>query len=190
MGTISRIAAHQASLSVTNSQSSLKLTSIKSVMPSSLLLLPPIPPSIRVFSNESTLLMRWPKWLKYSGYPKVSNLYLPERKRSWPQSSIWISDATVWETVIFNRMIVGMGVYWHNGLPWWLSGKESAYQCRRLRFDPWIENIPWRRKWQPTTVFLLGKSHGQRSLVGYSPWGHKSQIWFSNYTTTYVNAEC
>ena len=59
------IAAHQASLSITNSQSSLRLTSIKSVMPSShlilchpLLLLPPIPPSIRVFSNESTLCMR------------------------------------------------------------------------------------------------------------------------------------
>ena len=63
------IRACQVSLSITNSQSSLKLTSIESVMPSShpilchpLFLLPPIPPSIRVFSNESTLLMRWPKW--------------------------------------------------------------------------------------------------------------------------------
>ena len=62
------ITAHQASLSITNSWSSLKLMSIKSVMPSShlilshpLLLLPPISPSIRVFSNESTLRMRWPK---------------------------------------------------------------------------------------------------------------------------------
>ena len=61
-------AAHQASLSITNSHSLLKLMSIESVMPSShlilcrpLLLLPPIPPSIRVFSNESTLHMRWPK---------------------------------------------------------------------------------------------------------------------------------
>ena len=63
------ITACQASLSITNSQSSLKLTSIESVMPSShlilyhsLLLLPPIPPSIRVFSNESNLCMRWPKY--------------------------------------------------------------------------------------------------------------------------------
>ena len=46
-------------------------------------------------------------------------------------------------------------------LPWWLSGKESACQCR---FDPWFSKIPWRRKRQPTTVFLPGKSHGQRSL--------------------------
>ena len=67
------IAAHQASLSITNSWSSLKLTSIESMMPPShlilcrpLLLLPPIPPSIRVFSNESTLCMRWPKYWSFS----------------------------------------------------------------------------------------------------------------------------
>ena len=67
------ITARQASLSITNSRSSLRLTSIESVMPSShlilcrpLLLLPPIPPSIRVFSNESTLRMRWPKYWSFS----------------------------------------------------------------------------------------------------------------------------
>ena len=54
-------------------------------------------------------------------------------------------------------------------LPWWLSGKESTYQCRRRGFDPWVGKMPWRRKWQPTPVFLPGKSHGQRSTVGYSP---------------------
>ena len=66
-------AACQASLSITNSRSSLRLMSIDSVMPSShlilcrpLLLLPPIPPSIRVFSNESTLSMRWPKYWSFS----------------------------------------------------------------------------------------------------------------------------
>ena len=46
-------------------------------------------------------------------------------------------------------------------------------QCRRPRFDPWVGKIPWRRKWQSTPVLLPGKSHGQRSLVGYSPWGRK-----------------
>ena len=67
------IAAHQASVSITNSRSSLRLTSIESVMPSShlvlcrpLLLLPPIPPSIRVFSNESTLHVKWPKYWSFS----------------------------------------------------------------------------------------------------------------------------
>ena len=54
-------------------------------------------------------------------------------------------------------------------LPWWLSGKESG----RHGFYPWVGNIPWRRKWQLTPVFLPGKFHGQRSLAGYSPWGHR-----------------
>ena len=74
------IAAHQASLSITNSWSSLKLTTIESVMPSShlilcrpLLLLPPIPPSIRVFSKESTLRMRWPKYWCFSLSISLSN---------------------------------------------------------------------------------------------------------------------
>ena len=40
-------------------------------------------------------------------------------------------------------------------------------------FNPWVGKIPWRREWQPTSVFLPGESHGQRRLVGYSPWGHK-----------------
>ena len=58
----------------------------------------------------------------------------------------------------------------------WLSGKESNCQCRRcgkLRFSPWVGKIPWRRAWQPTPVLLPGKSHGQRSLAGYSSWGCK-----------------
>ena len=59
------------------------------------------------------------------------------------------------------------------GLRRWLSGKESACQCRRCGFYPWVRKIRWRRAWQPTPVSLPGKSHGQRSLVGHSPWGHK-----------------
>ena len=46
-------------------------------------------------------------------------------------------------------------------------------QYRRLGFDPWVRKILWRRKQQPTPVFSPGKSHGERSLVGYSPWGYK-----------------
>ena len=59
------------------------------------------------------------------------------------------------------------------GLPLWLSGKESTCQCKRHSFNPWVGKIPWRRKWQPTSTYLPGKSHGQRNPVGYSPWGHK-----------------
>ena len=56
------------------------------------------------------------------------------------------------------------------------SGKESTCQfrrCKRHGFDPRVGRIPWRRKWLPTPLVLPGKSHGQRSLAGYSPWGRK-----------------
>ena len=61
------------------------------------------------------------------------------------------------------------------GAPRRCSGKESACQGRRRSFDPWVGKIAWRRKWQPTPVFLPGKFHGQRSLVGYSLWGQTEQ---------------
>ena len=46
-------------------------------------------------------------------------------------------------------------------------------QCKRARFNPWVEKMPWRRKWLPTSVFLPGEFHGHRSLASYSTWGHK-----------------
>ena len=48
----------------------------------------------------------------------------------------------------------------------------NARDCKRAGFDPWVGKVPWRRARQPIPVFLLGKSHGQRSLAGCSPWGH------------------
>ena len=59
------------------------------------------------------------------------------------------------------------------GFPGGASGKEPTCQCRRSGFIPWVGKILWGREWQPTPVFLPGESHGQRSLAGYSPWGHK-----------------
>ena len=62
------------------------------------------------------------------------------------------------------------------GFPGGASGKEPACKYKRhkrLGFDPWFGKIPWRREWQPISVFLPGESLGQRSLAGYSPWGHK-----------------
>ena len=50
---------------------------------------------------------------------------------------------------------------------------KICLQCRRPGFDPGVREIPWRRAWQPTPVFLPGESHGQRNLAGYSPWGRK-----------------
>ena len=59
------------------------------------------------------------------------------------------------------------------GFPGGSVVKKSACQCRRCVFNPWVGKILWRRIWQPTPVFLPGKSHRQRSLVGYSSWGRK-----------------
>ena len=72
------------------------------------------------------------------------------------------------------------------------SDKESTCPCRtrkKHRFNLWVAKIPWRRKWQPTQVFLPGKSHGQWSLAGYSPWGHKSKIKqrLNHYHLTWLN---
>ena len=57
----------------------------------------------------------------------------------------------------------------HRRLRW----SKISLQYRRPRYDSWVRKIPWRREWQPASVFLPGESHGLRSLVGYSPWGHK-----------------
>ena len=60
-------------------------------------------------------------------------------------------------------------IYMRMGLPKWFSGKESAQPCKRYwrhDFYPWVRKIPWRRMWQSTLIFLLDKSHGQRSMVG------------------------
>ena len=95
-------AACQASLSITNSWSLLKLMSIESVMPSShlilccpLLLLPPIPPSIRVFSNESSLHMRWPKYWSFS-FNIILSKEIPGLifRMDWLVSSFWLPNST------------------------------------------------------------------------------------------------
>ena len=80
--------------------------------------------------------------------------------------------------------------YLSYGLPRWSSNKESACECRRLkrhRFSPWVGKIPWRRKWQPTPVFLPGEFHGQRSLAGYSPWGCKVHGEMTEHTHTHLS---
>ena len=67
---------------------------------------------------------------------------------------------------------IGM-MYSKFGLPLWLRRKRICLQCRRPRFNHWVGKIPWKRERLPTLVFLPGEFHRQRSLVGYSPWGHK-----------------
>ena len=75
------------------------------------------------------------------------------------------------------------------GFPGGASGQEPANaRDKRHGFDPWVRKIPWSRKWQPTPVFLPGNFRDQRSLVGYSPWGHKESDMSTNpYTDLSTN---
>ena len=70
---------------------------------------------------------------------------------------------------VYNTILCQVGLL---GLPWWLRRWRICPQWRRCGFDPWVGTIPWRRERQHIPAFLPGKSHGQRILAGYSPWGH------------------
>ena len=109
--------------------------------PHPLLLPPSIFPSIRVFSNESVLRIRWPKYWSFSFNISPSNKY------SGP---------------------ISFRMNWLN-----LLAVQETLKTLLQHHDPWVRKIPWRRRWQPTPVFLPGESHGRRSLVGYSPRGGK-----------------
>ena len=71
-----------------------------------------------------------------------------------------MSSSSSWVGKERQKNLFQGGLMNYVGLARWLRGKESTCQCRRPGFDPWVRNIPWRRKWQPTPVFLPGKSHG------------------------------
>ena len=85
------------------------------------------------------------------------------------------------------RMLYKRNFFFFFNVPRWLSGKESTCLCKRRGFGSWVSKILWRRKWQSTPIFLPGKSHGQRRLVGYSPMGlQKSQTWLSEFFLFYT----
>ena len=78
------------------------------------------------------------------------------------------------------------------GFPGGSDGKECACNAgdtRRQGFNLWVRKIPWRRKWQPIPVSLPGKSHGQRSLVGCSSWGHKESSMTEQLTLHWLSSD-
>ena len=199
-------AAHQASLSITNSRSLLKPMSIESVMPSShlilcrrLLLLPPISPSIRAFSNESTLSMRWPKYwsFRFSISPSNEHPGLISFRMDWLDllavqgtlksllqhysSKTWIFWCSAFFTVQLSH-------------PYMTTGKTIA--LTRWTFVGKVMSllfisVAWRRNWQPTPVFLPGESQGwgltesdtievteQYYLHIWGCWYYSQESWF------------
>ena len=240
-------AAHQASLSITNSWSLLKLMSIDPVITSNHLilycplLLLSIFPSIRVFSNDSVLLIRWPKYWNFSLSISPSNEYsrLISFRIDWldllaVQGTLkslvqhHSSKATILQhmythtytnTYIYNfgffcnMLWLKRDIYTYVSIflqlfsslciktlhfcllfqlkyslatenpvllqseevPCSSVSKASTCNAEESWFNSWVRKFPWRRKWQPTPVFLPGESHRERCLAGYSSWDHKSQ---------------
>ena len=142
--------------------------SIESVMPSNhlilchtLLLLPSIFPSIRVFPNEWTLCIRWPKYWSFSispsndywfplGLTGFISLLSKGLSRVFSGTTIWNHQSLAIQPSLWSNSHIPGGI---------------CLQCRRPGFYPWVGKIPWRRKWQPTPVLLPRRSHGRRSLV-------------------------
>ena len=96
----------------------------------------------------------------------------------WREASLGPPSTTGWRTRVMEFKMLPVrqwkfGRHSAVGFPGGSAGKESACNVRRSEFDPWVRKIPWRRDWPPTPVFLPRESHGQRRLVGYSPWGGK-----------------
>ena len=166
-------AAHQASLSITNSRSSLKLMSIDLVMPSNhlilchpLLPLPSIFPSIRVFSKELALHNRWPQYCSFSFSLSPSNEYsgLISFRIDWVDlPAVQGTLKSLLQHHSSKASILQHSAFFMVQLscPYMTTGKTIA-------LTRW-----WRRQCRPTPVLLPGKSHGRRSLVGCSPWGRK-----------------
>ena len=96
-------------------------------------------------------------------------IYAKKKERNPKENRICDPRVESLEFTTFTLVPIWCRKYIQNGLPRWLSGKESSCQSRRHWFDPWVRKIPWRRKWQPTPVFLPGESQGQRSPASHSP---------------------
>ena len=143
----------------------------------SLLFLPPIPPSIRVFSNESTLRMRWPKYWSFS--------FSISPSKEHPGLISFRMDCL--DLLAVQRTLKSLlqhhsskaSILWCSALfivqlshPYMTTGKTIA--LTRWTFGLQLQSskdLTWRRQWQPTPVLLPRKSHGWRSLIGCSPWG-------------------
>ena len=180
----------QAFLSITNSRSSPKPMSIESVMPSSHLilchplLLPSIFPSIRLFSSESALRMRWPKYWSFSFNISPSNEHSELISFRMDLLDLLAVQGTL--KSLLQHHSSKASIPWcsaHSStFAWKIPWTEEPGGLRSMGSlgvgHDWVTSlslftfIHWRRKWQPTQVFLPGESKGRGSLVGCRLWGH------------------
>ena len=142
-----------------------------------------------LFATPWTAAYQAPPSMGFSRQEYWSGLPLPSLilklgvpfKNFWPRPQPWDIQIMIYALplCLWKQRCHTIRVLTHQNkgcFPGGTSGKEPTCQYRRRKrhgFDPWVEKIPWDRTWQPISVFLPGKSHEQRSLVDYSPWGHK-----------------
>ena len=121
-------------------------------------------------TRQAPLTMGLSRQKYWSGLPSPPPGDLPDSgiEPAFPESPVPAGRFFTWES-LYPLSNGTCEILWNaetSRLPQWLRGKESACQCRRRGFHPKVGKIPWRRKWQPTPVFLPGESHGQRSPAG------------------------
>ena len=166
--------------------------STKSVLPSNhlilfcpLLLLPSILSSSRVFSNESALCNRWPKYWSFSFRISPSNEYagVISCRIEWLDfPAIQGTLKSLLQHHSLKVSILRSSAFFIVQLSLVAQSVKSLPAIGLPGFDSWIGKICWRRKWQPTPEFLPEEFHGQRSLVGYNPWGQKeldTTVWLT-----------
>ena len=112
----------------------------------------------------------------------------PQVKKSQTQLK-WLSTNIRVSEISWKKLCIGVlhsvDICWafimHRGLPRWCSGQGR--RPKRCEFNPWVRRILWRRKWQPTPIFLPRQFYGWRVLIGYSPWSHRVRHdWVCMYT--------
>ena len=145
-----------------------------------LLLLPPITPSIRVFSNESTLRMRWPKYWSFSFSISPSKEHpglISFRIDCLDLLAVQGTLKSLLQHHSSKASILRCSAFFTVQLlhPYMTTGKTIALTRWTFvgKVMSLLFNMLSRRQWHPTPVLLSGKSHGWRNLVGCSPWGHK-----------------
>ena len=147
-------------------------------------------PAVGTWSWNSLVLLHiitsppllWNSWIDRSIEQAFEGAIQPNTLSGWgtiPKQVIYIY-IDIYIYIYTHTQMMTVGWWWIHyrqktqGFPGGTSGKEPICQCRihkRCGFNPWVEKIPWRRRWQHTQVFLAGEFHGQRRLTSPSPWG-------------------
>ena len=122
-------------------------------------------PSLTIMTQSNLTLLFFHNWLQF----------LPRRKNTCVHAQLHPTLCGIMDCSRPGSSLSPGELFtiWATSASCGTNGKETACQCRRPGFNPCVGKMSWTRAWQPSPGFLPGESHGQRSLAGYSLWGHK-----------------